>query len=65
MAKTASAPGVDRDWEVENAVDTLIRAEEIRNDAKLMKKVRPALARRQKQVAAAANRIGAKIMDAG
>ena len=32
-----AAPKTDRDWEIENAADTLRRAEEIRQDAKLGK----------------------------
>lgn len=39
--------GVDR-WEVESALDTLIRAEELKTDKKMMKAVKTESKRRQK-----------------
>jgi ribosomal protein S20 len=38
--KGASAPVADRDWEIDDAVRTLTRAQEIEADPKLMEKVK-------------------------
>lgn len=42
---------VDKDWEVDNAVDALIRAQEILNDKKLMPKVKIAFKKKQQALA--------------
>jgi hypothetical protein len=34
------SPAMDRDWEAEDALSTLMRAEKIKKDEKLMKRVR-------------------------
>ena len=52
----------NNNWEAEDAVRTLIRAEEIKKDKKLMKKVKAEMARQQKATAAAAKSIGAHVM---
>lgn len=40
MPKVATAPKTDRDWEIDDAVRTLTRAQEIESDAKMMAKVK-------------------------
>uniref|UniRef100_A0A6M3KEE2 Uncharacterized protein n=1 Tax=viral metagenome TaxID=1070528 RepID=A0A6M3KEE2_9ZZZZ len=46
MAKTVAQS--EKDWEAENACDTLIRAEEIRNKPALLKKAMGVMEKRQK-----------------
>lgn len=46
--------GIDQDWQVEDAMRTLMRAEEIRKDKKLMAKVKAMATQRLQEVAAIA-----------
>jgi len=46
---------VDNDWEIEDALRILVRAEEIKNDAALMKKIQPKLEKMKKAVLNAAD----------
>lgn len=45
---------VDNDWEIEDAVRILVRAEEIKKDSELMKKVQPKLEKMKQAVLNAA-----------
>lgn len=48
MAKGETAVEREKDWESENACDTLIRAEEIRNKPSLLKKATAVMEKRKK-----------------
>lgn len=58
MAKKKHTLGIgsidDRDWEVEDAMRTLMRADEIRKDKKLMARVKAMATQRLQEVAAIA-----------
>jgi hypothetical protein len=43
-----AVPKSDKDWEVDSAVDTLIRANDILNDKKLLPKIRQRFAEKQR-----------------
>jgi hypothetical protein len=62
MADVA-APKTDRDWEVENAADTLIRAQAIFDDKKLLKAVEKLLAARTNETKAAKVSVGKALMN--
>ena len=53
---TATTPSIDRSWEAENAADTLMRAEEIRNNPSLLKRAEARLAKKQRIVKKAMKR---------
>ena len=48
----------DWKWKVRDAADTLLRAQEVQRDKKLMVAVRKELAKRQKEITATAKDIG-------
>lgn len=52
MAKKTAAAGIssERDWEVEDALRTILRAEEIKKDAKMMKRVEALAVRKQEEM---------------
>lgn len=49
-------PKTDRQWEIDDAANTLIRAEEIRTDKKLLKSAKNELVKRSKAIARVAKR---------
>lgn len=53
MSKKSNTLGIgtDRDWEVDDALRTLLRAEEIRKDKKMMARVKAMATERLKEVA--------------
>lgn len=48
--KEEKKDGEMKDWEIEHAACTLMKAEEIKNDAKLMEKVAPLLEKKKASV---------------
>ena len=50
----------NKQWEADNAADTLVRAEEIRADSKLMASAKRVLTKRQKAIARAAGKPAVK-----
>jgi len=46
--RSVAQPSLDRQFQIQNAADTLVRAEEIKQDRKLMKGVRREVGKRQK-----------------
>lgn len=51
----------ERDWEVENAADTLLRAEEVKNKPELHKKALAILKKRQTALAEVEGMSGAEV----
>lgn len=55
IKSTPSAPASNEDWEIDDAVRTLTRAQEIENDPKLMAKVKKRAAEKAKELTEVAN----------
>lgn len=51
--KTKAIPTTDREWEVRNAADTLVKANEIKADKPMMRSVNAELKKRQRAIAKA------------
>jgi len=53
-------PTTNKEWEISNAVDTLIRAEEIRADKKLFAAAKKEMTRRARALDTAMTKVGAR-----